>query len=93
MAQKNRWHPVLLPDDYLRKLKQDLGEVEAMVESETRYEPDPESYNVVGLRGPLSDSAHDVPSYPNDDRRCTMLPSVRDTPPPDDVPPSGDLAG
>jgi hypothetical protein len=42
MAQKNRWHPVMLPDDYLRKLKQDLSEVEARVESKTRYEPDPD---------------------------------------------------
>ena len=84
MAQKNRWHPVMLPDDYIRKMKQGLSEVEAQVEAETRYEPDPESYNVVDLRGPLSDSAHDVPSYPNDDRRCRMLPSERDTPPADD---------
>ncbi len=30
------------PDDYLRKLKQDLCEVEAQVESKTRYEPDPD---------------------------------------------------
>jgi len=35
----NRWHPVMLPDDYQRKLKQDLSEVEAQVEAETRYEP------------------------------------------------------
>jgi len=42
MAQKNRWHPVMLPDDYLRKLKQQLGEVEAQVEPETHYEPDPD---------------------------------------------------
>jgi hypothetical protein len=42
MAQKNRWHPVMLPDDYLRKMKQDLAEVEAQVESKTRYEPDPD---------------------------------------------------
>ena len=42
MAQPNRWHAVMLPDDYLRKLKQQLGEVEAQVESETRYEPDPD---------------------------------------------------
>ena len=48
----------MLPDDYLRKLKQDLSEVEAQVEAETRYEPDP-----------------------------------NDPTPPDDVPPSGDLAG
>jgi hypothetical protein len=27
------------PDDYLRKLKQDLAEVEAQVEAETQYEP------------------------------------------------------
>jgi hypothetical protein len=31
------------PDDYLRKLKQDLSEVEAQVEAETRYEPDPDA--------------------------------------------------
>jgi len=32
----------MLPDDYLRKLKHQLGEVEAQVESETSYEPDPD---------------------------------------------------
>ncbi len=42
MAQKDRWQPVMLPDDYLRKLKQDLSEVEAQIESETHYEPDPD---------------------------------------------------
>ena len=42
MAQKNRWHPVMLPDDYLRKMKQDLAEVEAQVRAEIRYEPDPD---------------------------------------------------
>jgi hypothetical protein len=30
----------MLPDDYLRKLKQDLSEVEAQVEAEMRREPD-----------------------------------------------------
>ncbi len=38
----NRWHPCLLPDDYLRKMKQDLAELEAQVESRTRYEPFPD---------------------------------------------------
>ena len=33
----------LLPDGYLRKLSQDLCEVEAQVESKTRYEPDPDA--------------------------------------------------
>jgi hypothetical protein len=42
MARKNRWHPVVLPDDYIRKMKQDLSEVEAQVESKTRCEPDPD---------------------------------------------------
>ncbi|MCX6844897.1 MAG: hypothetical protein NTX53_21760 [candidate division WOR-3 bacterium] len=42
---------------------------------EIPFVPDPESYNV---------DSYDVPSYPNDDRRCTMLPSERDTPPPAD---------
>jgi hypothetical protein len=33
----------MLPDDCLRKMKQDLAEVEAQVESKTRYEPDPDA--------------------------------------------------
>ena len=32
----------MLPDDYIRKMKQDLGGVEAQVEAETRYEPFPD---------------------------------------------------
>ena len=32
----------MLPDDYLRKMKRDLGEVEAQVEAETRCEPYPD---------------------------------------------------
>jgi hypothetical protein len=31
-----------LPDDCIRKMKQYLSEVEAQVESKTRYEPDPD---------------------------------------------------
>ena len=31
-----------MPDDYIRKMKQDLGEVEVQVESKTRYERDPD---------------------------------------------------
>jgi hypothetical protein len=42
MAQKTRWQPVMLPENYLRKMKQDLAELEAIVESKTRYEPDPD---------------------------------------------------
>jgi hypothetical protein len=34
------WSACFLPDDYLRKMKQDLSEVEAQVESQTRQEPD-----------------------------------------------------
>jgi hypothetical protein len=30
----------MLPDDYLRKMRQDLSDVEAQVEAETRYESD-----------------------------------------------------
>jgi hypothetical protein len=41
MDRTNRWHPVMLPDDYIRKVKQNLSELEAQVESKTRYEPDP----------------------------------------------------
>ena len=32
----------MLPDDYLRKMRQDLGEVEAEVEAETHYAPAPD---------------------------------------------------
>jgi len=32
----------MLPDNYIRKMKQDIGVVEAKVEAETRYEPDPD---------------------------------------------------
>jgi len=32
----------MLPYDYLRKLKRALEEIEAMVESKARYEPDPD---------------------------------------------------
>ncbi len=39
MPKLNRWHAVMLPDDYLRKMKQDLSEIEAQVEAETRYQP------------------------------------------------------
>lgn len=42
MVQKNRWHPCLLPDNYMRKLKQDLAEASAIAESATRLEPDPD---------------------------------------------------
>jgi hypothetical protein len=42
MAKTNRWHPVMLPDDYLRMMKQAQCEVEAQIEAKTRYEPDPD---------------------------------------------------
>jgi hypothetical protein len=32
----------MLPDNYIRRLKQDLAEAEVMVESKTRYEPEPD---------------------------------------------------
>jgi hypothetical protein len=59
----NRWHPVMLPDDYIRKMKQALGEVEAKVETETRYEPvvRPRS----ATRRATSESYYEP--FPNDD--------------------------
>ena len=33
------WDACLLPDDYLRKMKQDLAEADAIVESRTRLIP------------------------------------------------------
>jgi hypothetical protein len=79
-----------LPDDYLRKMKQDLREVEAQVEAKTRYVPDPESYDVDACDvdwppRPRSDSA-----LPNDVQRSPMPPTKRATPPPDDTPPPSD---
>jgi hypothetical protein len=38
----NCCHPVILPDNYLRKMKRDLEEFEAQVEAVTHYEPDPD---------------------------------------------------
>jgi len=38
MDKTSRWHPVMLPENYLRKMKQDLGEVEAQAEAKTRRE-------------------------------------------------------
>jgi len=35
----NRWHPCLLPDDYLKKLRQDLAASDAVAESESHLEP------------------------------------------------------
>ena len=33
------WSACFLPDDYIRKMKQDLAEGEALVESKTRHVP------------------------------------------------------
>ena len=41
MPKTNRGHPVMLPDDYLRKMKQDQAEADKATES-TLLEPDPE---------------------------------------------------
>jgi hypothetical protein len=38
----NRWHPVMLPDDYIRKMKQDLAESDAAVENVTQMETEDE---------------------------------------------------
>jgi hypothetical protein len=32
----------MLPDDYNRKMKQDMGDVEDQVEAKSRYEPFPD---------------------------------------------------
>jgi len=42
MVQPNRWHPCMLPDNYLRKLKEDLSESDAAADSATRLEPEEE---------------------------------------------------
>jgi hypothetical protein len=42
VPKTNGWHPVMLPDDYLRKLTQDLAEADEAADSATRREPDPE---------------------------------------------------
>lgn len=33
----------MLPDDYLRKLKQDLAEADQLADSAAHYEPDPDA--------------------------------------------------
>jgi hypothetical protein len=35
---RNRWHPCLLPDNYQRKLRQDLAEADSA--ADTRRDPD-----------------------------------------------------
>ena len=43
MRQNNRWHPCLLPDNYQRKLKQDLAEAKSTaVNPHSRLEPETE---------------------------------------------------
>jgi hypothetical protein len=57
----------MLPDDYLRKMKQDLAEVGAQAESKTRYEPDPESYNEDSYNvGALPDEQETPPADDDD---------------------------
>jgi hypothetical protein len=46
----------MLPDDHIRKMKQDPSEVEAQVEAETRYEPDPD------VPPPSDDDSGDQPA-------------------------------
>ena len=50
MAQTNRWHPVMLPDDYLRKMKRALEEVEAEVEARVKVEVEVESCHELDIR-------------------------------------------
>jgi hypothetical protein len=42
MTNRNRWHHRFLPDDYRRKLKQDLAEVDEAADSVRRLEPESE---------------------------------------------------
>jgi hypothetical protein len=58
VPKPNRWHPVMLPDDYFRRMKQDLAEADAMVQSKTRYEPDPD----FSPRPPTATSRLDMPA-------------------------------
>jgi hypothetical protein len=41
MRQNNRWHPCLLPDNYLRKVRQSLSESDDAV-LDTHLEPEEE---------------------------------------------------
>jgi hypothetical protein len=40
MLDKNRWCACFLPDNYQRKLRQDLTEADAVADSGTRLEPE-----------------------------------------------------
>jgi len=39
VRKPDHWHPCLLADDYLKKLRQDLSESDAVAESATCYDP------------------------------------------------------
>jgi hypothetical protein len=39
LAKQNRWHPVMLPDDYLQKLKQDHAESDSQAMRPTLWGP------------------------------------------------------
>ena len=64
------WDASFLPDDYIRKMKQDLKELEDHVESKTRYEPVVRSRS--GTHRATSESYYepfpdDSPPPPDDD--------------------------
>ena len=54
MPKTNRWHPVMLPDDYLRRLKHDLAEAAAAAGSATHMEPDLNSPLSPTIRPPVA---------------------------------------
>lgn len=67
MKERNHWHPVMLPDDYIQKQRWALAQMEAWIDSRTRCVPDPESYNVESYNVALfadDDEADDVTPFP-----------------------------
>jgi len=69
--------PVMLPDDYLRKMRQDIGEVEAQVEAETRCEPGPDD---------PENRDRSAPQRHQDTKGFRTNIGFRTDPPPDDDP-------
>ena len=50
----NHWHPVMLPDDYLRKMRQDLAEADAAADSALTFlHANPKIPDMMARRGTL----------------------------------------
>lgn len=64
----NHWHPVMMPEDFLQKQRWAHAQMEAWVESRTRYVLNPEAFVGVPCGSALeNDEAADVTPFPDYD--------------------------